>query len=488
MPLAEARTILGDAVDAVEHDAAADLDGLRRLAIACRRFSPVCGVEEEERPESILLDVTGCGHLFGGEEALAAEAVRFLRGFGVTARAGLGPTVGAAWAAGRTSTPGVPVQTASDAGQIPTALLESSGGGSASGDSRGGVGTRLAVRKADSAAPGVGGTAWWHDKPLALLRLPDDAVTGLAEFDIRTVGQLRRLPRTALPSRFGEELLRRLDQADGTLPEPIRPILPVETPRQSWTTEHPLRRPDLVEVVLERLAEDLVAGLPDGIGLGGLRAEIASADRSAAVDVMASRPTRSGKRLHELLCLRLERVRMPHGVDRVSLEGLRPDLLTRTQVDLFGEPLDGRTDQEFDSLVDRLSGRLGAERVCRSAATPDPLPENAVAMRPAAECAETDAAPPRLFARPTRLLPEPVPLRVWAVAGRPRRVQRRGQLEDVREAWGPEVIETGWWREADHRRSYFRAELAGGECLWLFRRSDVLGEDASGAWFLHGVF
>ena len=81
-----------------------------------------------------------------------------------------------------------------------------------------------------------------------------------------------------------------------------------------------------------------------------------------------------------------------------------------------------------------------------------------------------------------------MPLRVWAISGRPFRVERRGRSEAVREAWGPEVIETGWWRESDHRRSYYRVELTGGECLWLFRRSDLLGTDPAGTWFLHGIF
>ena len=52
-------------------------------------------------------------------------------------------------------TPGVPVQKPSGVGPTSAALLESSGSGSAFGDSRGGVGTRFAVRGADSAAPGV---------------------------------------------------------------------------------------------------------------------------------------------------------------------------------------------------------------------------------------------------------------------------------------------------------------------------------------------
>jgi protein ImuB len=54
-------------------------------------------------------------------------------------------------------------------------------------------------------------------------------------------------------------------------------------------------------------------------------------------------------------------------------------------------------------------------------------------------------------------------------------------LYTISRSWGPERIQTGWWRGAYIRRDYYRVETDGGERFWLFRA-------AGGKWLLHGVF
>src|SRR5262245_47834548 len=74
MPLAEARALTANSSSTrfEMHDPRADREALRKIAVWCQRFTPVVGVEEREpseTPDSLLLDITGCGPLFGGEEA-----------------------------------------------------------------------------------------------------------------------------------------------------------------------------------------------------------------------------------------------------------------------------------------------------------------------------------------------------------------------------------------------------------------------------------
>ena len=52
----------------------------------------------------VLLDVSGCAHLFGGERALLEDLQARLAGFGYTARAALADTLGGAWAMARFAT------------------------------------------------------------------------------------------------------------------------------------------------------------------------------------------------------------------------------------------------------------------------------------------------------------------------------------------------------------------------------------------------
>ncbi len=66
----------------------------------CRRFSPIVGVESADN-ESILLDITGLAHLFGGEAALCEAIVGDFSRLGLAARVAVADTIGAAWAAAR---------------------------------------------------------------------------------------------------------------------------------------------------------------------------------------------------------------------------------------------------------------------------------------------------------------------------------------------------------------------------------------------------
>jgi protein ImuB len=82
-----------------------------------------------------------------------------------------------------------------------------------------------------------------------------------------------------------------------------------------------------------------------------------------------------------------------------------------------------------------------------------------------------------LRARPLRL-----PVMSIAPEGPPVRFRLAGRDHRIARVWGPERIETGWWRGRCVRRDYYQVETGGGERFWLFR------ELGSGAWFLHGDF
>ena len=54
--------------------------------------------------------------------------------------------------------------------------------------------------------------------------------------------------------------------------------------------------------------------------------------------------------------------------------------------------------------------------------------------------------------------------------------------QTVVQSWGPERIETGWWRGRPVGRDYYGVETASAARFWLFRRL------RDGKWFLHGMF
>src|SRR5262249_68323 len=64
----------------------------------CDRYTPLVGLDP---PDGLFLDIAGCAHLFGGEEALRRDVVARLYAQGFQARAAVADTVGCAWAVAR---------------------------------------------------------------------------------------------------------------------------------------------------------------------------------------------------------------------------------------------------------------------------------------------------------------------------------------------------------------------------------------------------
>ncbi len=111
MTLTHARALVPDIATAPA-DPEADRIGLERLADWCGRYSPSHGIDRYEGlwgdtwflgDDGLWIDVTGCAHLFGGEQALLADLEHRLAGFGIRHRLGLAETLGAAWAVARCS-------------------------------------------------------------------------------------------------------------------------------------------------------------------------------------------------------------------------------------------------------------------------------------------------------------------------------------------------------------------------------------------------
>src|SRR5205085_1264676 len=97
MPLADARAMY-PAIAVADADEAADRRLLAAIADWCDRYTPLVGLDP---PDGLMLDISGCAHLFGGEKALAHDLVRRLERQGLQARAAVADTVGGAWGVAR---------------------------------------------------------------------------------------------------------------------------------------------------------------------------------------------------------------------------------------------------------------------------------------------------------------------------------------------------------------------------------------------------
>ena len=295
--------------------------------------------------------------------------------------------------------------------------------------------------------------------PVEALRLSETAIEALRAFDIRRVSQLAALPRSSL-IRFGPEIIQRLEQAFGNQPELLEPVHLPQPVRAAFTFEDPPNRSTL-EIVIEELVHKLAAQTK---GITGVQVEL-DCERSVefAIGLVVPAPV---SHLVELILTRLERLELPGELQSVRLTVAAT--MEARQPLLFGG-------QDFSRLVDRLCNRLGSECVTRPKLLPEAQPELAVQWE-AVDSPDIQSAAVAKLPRPLWLLkPEPIHVE-WDT-----RIVRRREVYAIVGYWGPERIETGWWRHSDIRRDYFQVETDHGR-FWLFRR--VKEED----WFLHGEF
>ena len=448
MPLAEVGLHVPDALEA-EHELAADRAALVDLAVRlARRLSPRVGIADMgdgREPCGLAADVTGCAHLFGGEEAMARFSSRLADAERFVARVAVAGSVGAAWGLARF-------------GPERTAVLPPNG-----------EDDRL------------------ERLPAAALRLPAKPLSTLRELGVATVGEVRRLPRASLPSRFGPVVAERLDQFFGATLEPVEPVCPPTPAVAAWEGEFSPTGRDALARVCDELIADALNRLPAerGVREASFVFTPESGGEPRTVPLATARPTRDAARLASLLALKLDRieVRPPR---RVTLTVSAHERLRVARTALFDGGDDG--EPELDALIETLSGRLGPDRVRRAEPTGDPLPERSFRLVPAIDGGLKDYPKPHGWlagTRPTALLDPPEPVRVLSLVpdGPPFRLTRRGRgTADVPAAWGPERIQAGWRDGPRVERDYWRAETDRGERVWLFR------DLKTGRWFLHGLF
>ncbi len=96
MPVAEAQALAHGLV-IVPHEPSADRRELAKLAEACERFSPSVAIEDDNEPESLLLDISNVEHLWDSEAALTHELEQFFTRRSYRVRLAVADTVGLAW-------------------------------------------------------------------------------------------------------------------------------------------------------------------------------------------------------------------------------------------------------------------------------------------------------------------------------------------------------------------------------------------------------
>lgn len=463
-------------------DPAADADALRRLALWCLRYTPIAAPwDATSGADGLFLDITGCAHLFGGEEPMLADLAARLITFGLFPRLAVADTAGAAWAVARYS------------------------------------GKERSIVDPGSAAAAL------QSLPLAALRLGEDALLLLHRLGLRTVGAMMHQPRGPFAARFDPALLLRLDQALGRAPEPLVPVAPPPAYRVQATFVEPISSQEHVLEAARRLLVTLTVDLARAaVGARLLRLLLFHVDgQTLSLDLGLAAPSRDAEHIAQLIGLRLYRLgselETDFGFEAAAVHVLAAESLPERQAPLAIAAND-TPPEELARLIDRLQQRLGRDAVRSLDPIQSHTPERAVRMQPAVvppsprpsrgegrsegrKLAQASFAAPHSNSlsaekwgegvRPPLLLERAEPADVLAVVpdGPPRHFRWRGVLHQVVSAEGPERITPEWWRRGGaETRDYYVVEDTQGRRFWLFRAGLYGQAGAVPQWFMHGVF
>jgi protein ImuB len=441
MTVAHAQSLIPD-LTLIEAKPDEDEAALSRLALWCTRYSPLV---TPDPPDGIFIDIAGSAHLFKGEAALLNDLCARMRTAQLAARAAVADTPGCAWAVAR--------------------------------HGQGGV-----------IAPGRSADALGA-LPVPALRLPAHTIESLHDVGIERIAHLATKPRSSLHTRFGADLLLRLDQALGTAQEALTSLEPPEVPRAVLKFAEPLLDPENLQRVIVALCDTLSNDLERrGIGARRLDLVFLRVDNIAqAVRITTSRPNRDPKLLSKLLGERLVLVDPGFGIEQATLTASWVEALTERQT-IGRHVANPGAEADIGSLVDTLSVRLGRKRLFRLAPVESEFPERSV-KRVAALAEANGACWPQDLPRPARLLDPPESIMAIAEIpdAPPRHFTWRKVQHRITKADGPERILGEWWlsdAERGAQRDYYRVENTSGERFWLFRDGP---SEAGGRWWVHGV-
>lgn len=450
MTVAHARALLGteSAVRVQPDDPTGASRALRLLARWLLRVVPIVSTDE---PNGLWLDASGCERIYRDPARLGGRIIATLRGFGVSARVGIAPTWGAAWALARFGE------------------------------------RRVSIVDAEGVAASL------DPMPLEALRIDAGTVDALRTVGVKRVGQLRPLPRRAIADRYGELLLLRLDQALGQAVEMIDPIHPPQPIAVEWPLDGPTPRIEEIELVARELIGRATTMLHEReSGCRELELVLLRSDLPPLpMMVRTSRPTRDPAHLWAMIRPRLDMAQLGFGVEGVRVRALGIERMPHTQTGAWPGASKGNAGGDDDAndigrLVDTLAARLGHDRVLRLCPVQSHLPERASTHEPLerveAEGARGTPVPMPAADRPSLLLERPVSVEpVLLNPDGPFAAIRLGSNHHrIVSTIGPERIGGEWWRGNRPARDYFTLQTEQGRWLWVFRALP------GSRWFLHG--
>ena len=443
MTLADARVIAPDLL-VFDGKPGRNVKLLTGLAEWCLRYTPLVQLDP---PDGLLLDVTGCTHLKGGEKAYLQEIVARLKAIGYDVRPAIADTIGAAWGVARCAASGLIVP----AGAHRNALMT---------------------------------------LPPSALRLPMDQLLKLRNLGLHQISSFIYMPNSVLRRRFGKDMVLRLQQALGQEPEYLFPLKePVPYSERLECLEAIKTRP-AIEIALNELLEKLCKRLyGEGLGLRSAMFSWFRVDgKNGNITIGTNHSSNRVLHLFKLFFNKLDTVAPGlAGIELFTLDALKTEPISDKQSELWSAK-GGAHNEEVAELLDRVANQIGTAPIHRYLPGEHYWPERTPKLN-----SDIKKAPESQWRtdkpRPMQILDTPEPIEAMALTPDypPKLFIWKGEQHIIVGADGPERIEREWWLEPGEHRDYYIAEDEAGRRYWLFRSGHYNAENNQ-HWYLHGFF
>lgn len=417
-------------------------DGLlNNIAEWMIRYTPSAAVDF---PDGMILDTSGCTHLWGGEMKYLESIRDKMASLGYTVRAAIADTIGTAWAHAR-------------------------------------FGKTLEVVRSGSEPQSL------RDLPAAALRLEPGTLDKLRKLGLKRIGSFIGMPHAALRRRFGPALPLRIGQALGSEIEMVTPIKPVEPYQDRLCCPEPICTATGITIALQQLLDSLCRRFMDeGIGLRHAVFKGYRIDGDVQqIEIGTGHPSRNARHIFRLFEHKIATLEPQLGFELFTLEAPKVETVTEEQAAFWNAT--GHNDKKVAELLDRITAKAGDGVISRYIPAEHYWPERSI--RKASPSWEKPITEWRTdWPRPAHLLPKPEAIEVTAVLPDypPILFRYNGELYNVAKSDGPERIEQEWWLTDGLYRDYYCIEDENGARYWLFRSGPY--DKGQPQWFIHGFF
>lgn len=441
MVLADARAML-PSLEVLDDQPGLAEKILTKIGGWCIRFTPITAIDP---PDGLILDVSGCAHLWGGETIYLNDIATRFHNLGYHIRLAMADTIGTAWAVAR-------------------------------------FGQNSSIIEPNGQLNAI------MSLPPSALRLDISITERMQKLGLYKISSFIHMPRAVLRRRFGNQLLQSIAYALGEADEILQPLQPAEAYQERLVCFDPIVNKTGIEIALSKLLNKMCNRLKKESK--GLRIAVLKCFRLDGkieqISIGTNHPSCNEQHLFKLFEIKIATIEPDLGIELFILEASKVEDVTALQETLWLAN-GGIQDHKLAELLDKIESKCGNNTIHRFLPAEHYWPERSFKKALSLQDNPTTTWSDKL--RPIILLSEPELIKVTAPVPDypPMSFRYQDKLHRIKKADGPERIEREWWIEQGMIRDYYCVEDEEGQRYWLFRSGHYEGDQLP-AWFIHGFF